>query len=124
MAKRAIIYRGEHPGANVIGYSHSPVFNEDIQSYFPDHGYTQETLGYTHNEETERLTNIIRSIGGHSVYYVQITPPIQDGHLRGFHHLCDNHDVVLNDGRRNPSDLDSHIESLVGTMHQPDKGTD
>ena len=124
MAKRAIIYRGEHTGANVIGYSHTPIHNEEIQSYFPNHGYTQETLGYTHDKEAERLTNIIRSIGGHSVYYVQVTPPIQGEHLRGFHQLCDNHGVILNDGTRNPSDIDSHIEGLSATVHQRDKDTD
>lgn len=101
MAKRAIIYRGEHTGANVIGYSHSPIHNEAIQDYFPDNGYSQETLGYTQEGETERLSNIIQAIGGHSVYYVQITPPIRSEHARGFHQLCDNHGIILNDGRNN-----------------------
>lgn len=102
MARRAVIYRGEHAGANMIGYSNTPAVDREFQSYLPSLGYDQEVFGWHGGMQDSRLPNIVRSIGGFSCYYVQITPPISHDDMQAFQNHCDSYGVTLNDGRNRP----------------------
>jgi hypothetical protein len=70
MARRAVIYRGEHAGANMIGYSNTPAVDREFQSYLPSLGMTKKSLaGTVECKILDYLTSSDQSVGSRATTY-------------------------------------------------------
>lgn len=101
--RRVRIYRGETAASNIIGFSASAVPEKDsLETFLLEHEYRHQELQTDNLEQpeyTQRIQQLLGSIGCVSFRPIQIEPPLRDKDIPALAAWCaENIDPSHNSG--------------------------